>query len=201
MSAEPPMSARLTGFGVSVRADDPHRIERIADAPETVLRVWRGESSVDVDVLAGSDVVEIAPGSARSAWAIETAEYVCIWPHGLALASDPDGVSPFLLLGPDESLAWISGPIARERAWPIESLAGEGQKVRAVAETEAGQDARIDLDYVEEGELWWQRRYVRAWGEGRVLVVSAQARAAHEETMRAAIDLIEASLAPAERPS
>lgn len=199
------MSARLTGFGVSVRVEGPHRIERVADAPETVLRVWRSGSSVDVDVLAGSGLVEsrveIVPGSARAAWGIETPDYQCIWPHGLALSSDPDGTSPFLLLGPDESLAWISGPVARERAWPIESLAAEGQKVRAIAEAEGGEDARIDLDYVEDGELWWQRRYVRGWGEGRVLVLSVQARAAHEDVMRAAIDLVEASLAPAERPS
>lgn len=201
------MSARLTGFGVSVRVDAPFRIERIADAPETVLRVWRaGSASADVDVLAGSELVEIVPGSARGAWAIETADYVCTWPHGLALSSDPDGASPFLLVGPDESLVWVSGPLARERAWPIESLADETQKVRAVAETESGEDARIDIDYVIEGEviegeLWWQRRYVRAWGEGRVLVVSAQARAAHEDVMRAAVDLVDASLAPAERPS
>lgn len=195
------MSARLTGFGVSVRADEPYRIERIADAPETALRLWRAEASVDVDVLAGSDLVEILPGPARAGWAIETPELVCVWPPGLALVSDPDGVSPFLLLGPGESLVWISGPVARERAWPIESLAAEGQKVRAVAETEGGGDARIDLDYVEDGELWWQRRYVRDWGAGQVLVLSAQARAGDEDAMRTALDLVEASLAPAERPS
>ena len=98
------MSARLTGFGVSVRVDAPFRIERIADAPETVLRVWRaGSASADVDVLAGSELVEILPGSARGAWAIETADYVCTWPHGLALSSEEIDylVQSFRALGRD----------------------------------------------------------------------------------------------------
>ncbi|UJR84216.1 hypothetical protein [Sandaracinus amylolyticus] len=193
------MSTRLQGFGVVVTPREPYRIERVDDAPETSLQM-NGEI---VDVLA-TERAEIGRADRRATeWTIETDELTCAWPLGLAVVSDPDRRSPFLLVGANDAMVWIDGPIARERAWPIESLADEGQTIRAIADTREGRDARIDLDYVEDGELWWQRRYVLGWGEGdaKVIVISAQARAADEDVVCAAIDRIEATITRRERPS
>jgi len=84
----------------------------------------------------------------------------------------------------------------REGALPIENLADEGQNIRAVADE--GENVRIDLDYVFEGEPWWQRRYVLAWTADTVLVLSAQAKALDEEVVAAAIDEVAQSIAPSQ---
>ncbi|MDQ3033673.1 MAG: hypothetical protein M3Y87_14740 [Myxococcota bacterium] len=194
------MSVRLIGFGARVELRGAFRLER--GAGETTLRAWDGERDVELDVdalLRGEQSTELFTASggddqARE-WTIETDVLACAWPSGFALCSDPDGVSPFLLVGSGDAMLWISGPLARETCLPIEQLAGDDQTVRAIAETSEG-DARIDLDYVIDGELWWQRRYVVTWEDERALVLSAQSKASDEERVRAAIDELESSLEP-----
>lgn len=191
---------RLSGFGVTVVPRVPFRIERVADSPETTLRVWSAEreSTVDVDAIRRGeapidDALEVSEGDEGRGWRIETDVFSCSWPRGFALSSDPDELSTFLLVAANDAMLWISGPLAREKVLPIDQLADEDQTVRAVAETAAG-DARLDLDYVLEGELWWQRRYVIAWDEGQALVLSAQSKASDEEWVRDAIDELETSI-------
>lgn len=179
----------------------PHagfRIERVADAAETTLKVWSGAATGVIDVTAPADelasaLADISLGGGSGQWRIETSVLSCIWPHGLAIVEDPDGVSPFLLIGDNDAMFWISGPLASERATPIENLVDDGQTVRAVAQ--AGEDARIDLDYVIDDEAWWQRRYALVWSPGKVLVVTAQARLADEVLARAAVDAVAQSIA------
>jgi hypothetical protein len=193
--------SRLQGHGAIVLPEAPYRIERAADAPETTLRIWHAERSamLDVrDVLRGaeaSEVAEVKPGDPTPAWRIETSVLSCAWPRGFALSSDPDELSPFLLIGPNDAMIWIAGPIERAKATPIERLATEEQTIRAVAE--AGDNARIDVDYEHDDERWWQRRYVLGWGDDQVLIVTAQARSTDEVETCAAVDAIEASIVPA----
>jgi len=190
---------RLQGFGVVVVPTAPYRIGRAADGPETLLRIDTGERSETLDVTAPgarSELVALSPGDPAERWRIETAVTSCAWPLGFELASDPDGLSPFLLLGPGDAMVWLAGPLASEKTQPIEKLVAEGQTVRAVAES--GGRERIDLDYEVGGERWWQRRYVIPWTDGETLVASGQARSATEELTSLALDLVERSLEPNE---
>lgn len=188
--------ARLTGLGAVVLPKPGHRIDR---DPESVLHVTTERGRVEVDVHAvlrgdaSTDALEILPGRS-GAWRVETRAYTCPWPRGFSFADDPDAVSPFLFVGPNDALIWIAGPLAREKVTPVERLKAEGQTIRAVAD--AGENARIDLDYVEDGEPWWQRRYALAFGEDAAIVVSGQARRAHEDVVRPVIDEIASAIAP-----
>lgn len=191
-------SVRLSGHGVVVIVHAPFRVERTGVA--TALRVVgeKGEELVDVAAVARGEaksrLVDVLDGGPQTAFRVETDHASCAWPEGWALASDPDELSPFLLMGARDAMIWLAGPVARDKALPIEKLADEGQRVRAVADR--GGDARIDLDYVEAGEPWWQRRYVVRFDDSRVLVLTAQCRATDEETVRPAIDAVEVSLVP-----
>jgi hypothetical protein len=187
---------RLVGHGIVAVPHVPFRIERTPQSA-TTLRVL-GEAHDEIVDLAAiargdavSDLVDVAPGPSGP-WRIETTIATCCWPDGFAIASDPDDLSPFLLVGPNDAMIWFAGPVPRAKAWPIERLATDDQRVRAVADR--GDDARLDVDYVEEGAPWWQRRYVRTWGDDRAVVLTAQARAIDEELARSAIDAVEATL-------
>ena len=194
----PHASTRLSGHGLVLVPRAGYRIERVADAPETTLRIAQAAESAVVDVAAAahaeapSELADISPGARTGHWRVETSLLTCLWPHGFALVDDPDGVSPFLLVGPDDAMIWVSSPIASERATPIEKLADDGQTVRAVAQ--ADDNSRIDLDYTIDDEAWWQRRYVLVWASGQVLVVSAQARREGELVARAAVDAVAQSV-------
>lgn len=191
--------ARLAGHGALVVPRLGYQLERVDGAPESSLRVTCGEESAVLDVRAAdadaSPLAVVAPGPPTLAWRILTDTYSCAWPLGFVLADDPDGLSSFLLAGERGALMWVSGPMSRERALPIENLADEDQRVRAIADE--GENVRIDLDYVHEGEPWWQRRYVLRWGADEVLVLTAQAMALDEDVVRAAIDELAQTIAPA----
>lgn len=193
-----PRLARLVGHGAIVLPKPGHRIDRDRGL-EGVLHVTTeaGRESVDVAAVLRGDAstaaLEIAPGP-RGEWRVVTDAYTCPWPPAWSFADDPDGISPFLFLGARDALIWIAGPLPRAKVTPIEKLAAEGQTIRAVAE--AGDNARIDLDYEVDGEPWWQRRYALAFGDDAAVVVSGQARRADEDAVRAAIDDVADRLAP-----
>lgn len=192
--------ARIVGHGAVVLPRAGYQLERVAGASESTLRVTYGDDAQVLDVsapeAAESTLAEVAPGPLMRAWRIETDTFACAWPIGLTLADDPDALSAFILAGANGALIWVSGPMPRERALPVENLADEGQNIRAVADE--GENVRIDLDYVFEGEPWWQRRYVLAWTADTVLVLSGQAKALDEEVVAAAIDEIAQSIAPSQ---
>lgn len=193
--------ARLLGHGLVVLPHRNYRIEHVADAAETTLRITRGKETDVVDLLVAlrekSAFVDVSEGGPPGAWRIQTKEFTCGWPRGFALSADDAG-SPFLLTGPSGSLVWVDGPLPKKKATPIENLVADEQRVRAVAQE--GENARIDLDYEEEGEHWWQRRYALVWGNEQVLVVSGQALLSDEEAARAAVDEVARTIEPY-RPS
>lgn len=217
----PMASLRLFGFGVTLSIRPPFRIDRVDDAPETTLQLAGDQGSEVIDVRerlgkedesdgssgggasgrgpSGSGAsgawLEVTSGPSNPTWRIATSLVECAWPWGFGVASDPDGMSPFLLLGPREAMAWIAGPVDAEHVRPVESLASEEQTILGVADAEGG--ARIDLAYEHEGEPFWQRRYVVDWGEGQALVLTAQARPDEMELAGKAVDLMEKSLRPA----
>ncbi|MGZ3424111.1 MAG: hypothetical protein ACXWUG_00890 [Polyangiales bacterium] len=166
------MHVRLRGNGLLVIPKGKFRFER--DAVKT-----------------SGDDVEVLPAPGAGEWRIETPSFSIAWPRGFAIADDPDELSPFLLHGDRDALIWTAGPLPKEKVLPVEKLVDEEQRVRAIAD--AGDDVRIDLDYVVDGEPWWQRRYLRKV-PGGMLVLSAQARAADEDEVRPAIDLLDATL-------
>lgn len=184
--------ARLQGFGVLVLSKAPYRIGRVPDAPETRLRIAHGERSEEVDVSEPreglTELADVTRGDSAERWRIETTVLTCAWPAGFDLASDPEERSPFLLLGPNDAMVWLSGPVDREQTQPIESLAVSGQTIRAVAQSDDRE--RIDVDYTIDGDRWWQRRYVVPWTETQDVVVTGQARPATEELTALATDLV-----------
>lgn len=192
---------RLVGFGVVVVPRAPYRIDRMAGAAETTLQVAgsRGDQVVDVRELLGdardAGPATVVPGrDFREEWRIQTEVSTCAWPAGFGLASDPDGISRFLLLGPSEAMIWIAGPVSPDTAFPIEKLATPDQTIRAVAEATGA--SRMDVEYLHDDERWWQRRYVVEWGEDGVVVLTGQARLADEEVTRMAVDTVERTLEP-----
>ncbi len=102
--------ARLSGLGLVVTPHPRYRIDRVDGAAETMLRVARGSTSGIVDVAAiargesESELPDVTPGPNAAGWRIETSVLTCAWPQGFALAHDPDGISPFLLLGPRDAM-------------------------------------------------------------------------------------------------
>ena len=176
----------------------PYRIERVPGAPPSRLRIVRGERSEVIDmgdaeaIERAAELLDISQGEPRPSWRIETDAMSCAWPAGFALCSDPDELSPFVLFGADDAMIWIAGPVERAKVTPIEELADEGQTIRAVAQ--AGERERMDLDYVVDGEPWWQRKYVMPWGTDEALVLTGQARMRGEENTSAAVDAIEATI-------
>jgi hypothetical protein len=197
----PHVLARLAGHGLIAVPRPLFRLDRVDGAPETTLRVAdaRGDEIVDLAAVArgerASDRIDVHLGP-RGPFRIETRVFTCTWPPGFALSHDPYGGAPFLLIGPRDAMIWIAGPLARAKVEPIERLADPSQTIRAVAE--ATDASRMDLDYEHEGERWWQRRYVIAFGAApaaEALALSAQARLADEPVACAAIDAIERSLA------
>ena len=200
MAPTRPSPPHLVGHGALLIPRAGFRLEHVEGAADSTVRVTYGDESALLDVRApdasASPLAEVLPGPQTRAWRIETTSYVCALPLGFVLADDPDGFSPFVLDGPEGALVWVSGPMPRDRALPVENLIDEGQTVRGVAD--AGDNVRVDLDYVFEGEPWWQRRYILAWGKDDVLVLSAQARALDEDTVRVAIDGLVETIAPSQ---
>jgi hypothetical protein len=199
----PHVFARLSGHGIVVVPRPHFRIDRVAGAPDGTLRIAdaSGEEIVDLLLVARGErscaKADVHRGPRTGAFRIETGITTCAWPRDFALSHDPDDISPFLLLGPREAMVWIAGPIARAKVEPIEKLVEGSQSVRAVAEAQGA--SRIDVDYDHDGERWWQRRYVIAWGDPSsetALVISGQARAEDEAQTSAAVDEIERTLAP-----
>jgi hypothetical protein len=197
---KPHAPAHLAGHGALVVPRAGYQLERVEGGPDSALRVTNGSERGLLDVRAPeretNPLAEVLLGPPTHAWRIETRAFVCAWPRGFVLADDPDGLSPFLLAGPRDSLVWVSGPMPRERALPIEQLVDEGQRVRAIAD--APDSTRLDVDYVVEGEPWWQRRTVLRWDDDTVMVVSAQARMSDEESVCAAVDEVAETLTAAQ---
>jgi hypothetical protein len=190
---------RLSGHGLLVTPRAEFRIEPSAGTVTTLdIASADGRSVVDVAAVARGEAntasVDVAPGGVAGPWRVETNVFTCAWPAGFAVSSDPDGLSAFLMLGANDAMLWVAGPLDRDKALPIEKLAAEDQTVRAIADLDG--NTRIDLDYVVEDELWWQRRYALAWRDDTVLVVTAQARVVDEDSVRAAVDALASSIAP-----
>lgn len=199
----PLVFARLSGHGLLVAPRPHYRIDRVAGAPDTTLRIAdaSGEEIVDLPLVARGErtcaKADVHRGPRTGPFRIETGISTCAWPRDFALSHDPDEISPFLLLGPREAMIWIAGPLAREKVTPIEKLVEGSQSVRAVAEAKGA--SRIDVDYDHDGERWWQRRYVVAFGDPEhdtALVITGQARAEDEAVTSAAVDEIERTLTP-----
>jgi hypothetical protein len=176
--------ARLAGHGVALLGYWPYTFARHPGAPEAVeVTHWRpgGPATAVVDPARpqGADgIVDVGPGPDHPYWVIETTAFKAVWPDGFDVdsGSDPADRTPFYLNGPDDATIYVSGPATIED--PRAALVATYQTVEA-DRTLAGGVRVLDLTYEHEGETWWQGRYVRPHGSGgRVLVFTAQARAA-----------------------
>jgi hypothetical protein len=199
--------ARVSGYGLTLVPIWPYRFERTPAArPGSVTVTHWGDGAVRTATvhgqavdLSGADsvdqVVDIAAGPAERTWRVETSLYSVAWPEGFRIESPPEaGPSMFDLHGPDGALLYVQGPFADDRLPMPDQLVAPGQAVvakRRVQDVEA-----VELAYAHENVEWRQGYWFVPLGQGRSLVVTAQAPAAHaEETMRAG-DLVAGSVRP-----
>jgi len=203
--------SRLSGYGWSLLPYAPYLFERVADAPETTVRVIRERPaevwSVRVDVEkdpphfvaceapAPDDVVELTPGPAGP-WRIETSVYTIAWPVGFAISSTPEGApSAVDLIGPEGALVFVQGPFPAASVVPQDRMIGPGQ--RLASSGESSRHRWIELSYEHDGGPWVQRHYVFALSAEHVLVTTAQAPADRRALVVTAADGVMASIAAA----
>jgi hypothetical protein len=172
--------ARLAGHGVTLVPWWPYGFERSPGTPGVVTVIHgAGEATrtaaVDVtDARTVEHVVEVLPGPGEKVWRIETSQYSVIWPDAFVIESPPTGDStPFYLWGPDESLIYPQGPLARDRIPPLVELAGPGQTMVS-QQRDPGLES-VHLAYRHEGESWRQSHHLVPFGGGRALVITALA--------------------------
>ncbi|MGH3390708.1 MAG: hypothetical protein ACRDOO_17720 [Actinomadura sp.] len=194
------MFARVSGYGLSLVPIWPYRFERTATRPGSVtVTHWGGDAvrtatvhgpahdpAVELSNADSADqVVDISAGPVDQSWRVETSLYSVAWPEGFRIEPPPDGgPSMFDLHGPDGALLYVQGPFADDRLPTPDQLVAPGQTVvvkRRVRDVEV-----VELAYVHEDAEWRQGYWLVPLGEGRSLVVTAQAPAARAaETMRA----------------
>lgn len=168
--------ARLAGHGMTLVPRWPYVFERTEG--DTVLVTWATEDGpmrltvepgVRVD---GGDVVDVTEGPDHPYWLIETGPALLPWPKGFSLESAEDQ-TPFLLLGPDDTVIFPQGPVPAERLADAQALVAEDQAI--TAERDENGTRVVELGYEHEGAPWWQAHWLAPLPGGRLLVVTAQA--------------------------
>jgi len=159
-----------------------------ADAgPRVLLR--DGASTVE-------EVIQVSEGPSAShlgtnQWTIETPAFRAVWPEGLDLRSPLASRTHFDLLGPDDAMVFVQGPVANNDL--LDEMAVEGQKEIGRGKTRGGHEW-IDLQYRAGGAQWRQRHTVCAISRGRAFVVTAQSLEAHAKQIFQASDELTDSL-------
>jgi hypothetical protein len=122
------------------------------------------------------EVIQIAEGPATTQWTIETPIFHAIWPDGLDLRYPLASKTRFDLLGADDSLVFVQGPVDSGKL--LDGMAGEGQTEAARGQTASGH-AWIELGYQVAEVPWRQRHYARPVSGSMSFVVTAQCPEAH----------------------
>lgn len=127
-------------------------------------------------------------------WAIETAVFRCTWPQDYTLQSSS---VPFDLVGPNEELIWIQGPVPAEQVAPPAQMLDPGQTLISVEEWPG--KAEVEVAYTHEGVRWRKFYHVLDLGDQPYkIIVSAQAEERFAEGLRAASRLVFQTLEPIE---
>jgi hypothetical protein len=122
-------------------------------------------------VAKAEEVIQISEGPATNQWVIQTPIFHAIWPAGLDLRSPLASKTRFDLVGADDTLLFVQGPVAGERL--LDAMAADGQAEIARGQTLAGHEW-IELAYETGGAQWRQRHHMRMISPSRSFVVTAQ---------------------------
>jgi len=117
------------------------------------------------------EVIQLAEGPNTSPWVIETPAFHAIWPDGFDLRSPLASKTRFDLLGEDDTIIFVQGPVPNESL--ADGMAAEGQSETGRGKTRAGHEW-IELGYEVEGTEWRQRHYTRPLSRSASFVVTAQ---------------------------
>jgi hypothetical protein len=113
----------------------------------------------------------MSEGPKTSQWMIETPVFQVIGPDGLDQRAPLASKKRFDLLGADDTLLFIQGPVAGEK--PLDGMAADGQVETGRGRTPAGHDW-IESGYEVAGARWRQRHYERPASQSRAFVITAQ---------------------------
>lgn len=181
-----------TPFGVVISADpgDPK-------LPLKQVQVMLSDGDPQVALGEGvgkaEEVVQVAEGPKTTHWTIETPAFRTVWPVGFNLRYPIASKTRFDLVGPENALIFVQGPILNQEL-PA-SMAVEGQTEVAKGKTAAGHDW-VELAYEIQGSPWRQRHYWHRLGQKNCFLVSAQSlRAASEKVFQAADEVTEGLIA------
>lgn len=122
-------------------------------------------------VAKAEEVIQISDGPVTSQWTIETPAFHAIWPAGFDLRSPLASKTHFDLVGVDDTLLFVQGPVPGERL--LDGMAAEGQTETGRGKTPAGHEW-IELGYEVGGTQWRQRHYARRISPSMSFVITAQ---------------------------
>ena len=126
------------------------------------------------------EVIQVSEGPGANQWVIETPAFHALWPEGLDLRSPLASKTRFDLLGPDDAILFVQGPVPNRNL--LDEMADDGQTEIGRGKTPSGHEW-IDLGYEAGGSQWRQRHYTRAVSGSKVFVVTAQCLESHAEQM------------------
>lgn len=213
--------AWVAGFGRTLMPYAPFRFERIEGRPRSIMvehsgpagikqvvvavsddgrsvRVERargtGETNEVVDVIEGAAFPHWDHGAAHDHWRIESTVLSVGWPLGFAVRSVADAPPAFELVGPDESLIWVQGPLPVDRLPPLDQMEGPGQTTVGIEQTAGG--SLVELRYQHDGAPWRMFHCIVDRYASAACVVTAQTPAPWREAVRSAVEEVAASLTP-----
>ena len=129
-------------------------------------------------VAQAEDVIQMSEGPGSNPWVIETPAFHAVWPEGLDLRSPLASKTHFDLLGPDDALIFVQGPVPNENI--LDEMAADGQTEIGRGKTPLGHEW-IELGYRIGGAQWRQRHYTRVVSRSMAFVVTAQCLQSHAE--------------------
>jgi len=199
---------RVCGYGFSLappqdvvfrwaRNRNPHAIIAAArqstSAPFKTVQITFADSGPRILLRDGAakaeEVIQVSEGPGGNQWVIETPAFQAVWPEGLDLRSPLASKTRFDLLGPNDALIFVQGPVPNRNI--LDEMAADGQKEIGRGKTPSGHEW-IELAYGFRGAQWRQRHYVRAVSRSMAFVVTAQCLQSHsEQIFRSSTELTE----------
>jgi len=165
-------------FRWSIHPDPPGIVAasgKSAEGPFRQAQVILGDAGPRVALGYGvgraEEVLEVSEGPVTSRWTIETPMLRLIWPEGLQLRSPLASKTSFDLVGTDDAMVFVQGPVTGDRL--LEGMAAQGQTEIGRGKTPAGHDW-IELGYEFGGAPWRQRHHLRADAGSASFVITAQ---------------------------
>ncbi|MDF1665619.1 MAG: hypothetical protein P1V97_27920 [Planctomycetota bacterium] len=196
--------ARLTGYGYSmVPVDSPYKFRWGRNNRTVLIDIETDKSTAEIHYPEGKafeefsegadmdEIVEITPVEHTGPFRVETSVFSVNWPSGFEIESSGSGEGPpYDIIGPDDTLIYIQGPIEKSFVPPIEELVAPGQ--RLTDKGTAHECQWVELSYSHEKVKWCQRHFRHDHGE-HVFLITGQAPVKKKSGMIDALNEVAAS--------